>query len=310
MAKDNNKLTTNLDENKTYDQLIDEARVKLYEQSKKNRTISNIIMVLALAAFIGSMVMLTSNNSILKIFGWVLVGLALATMIIYYIFGKKKLSNQSTNYVKFYSETINKNNFRASEYSDISYNADEKLQIADLMADGVYKDLVQIASRDVIHGKYNQRSFTMGEVGAYSVNKKKQREVVFVGKYCSYSNNLHFNGHYVFVSKAKDKPVDLPNAISDLIVLEETESFIIYGPDVGNYKDIFPQKFINEIKSIDIKKPLLNLNVVIWAGHSAFYMSYDDEIMVIPFEKPFNKQANEQYVEDLSTVMKALDMLN
>ena len=49
---------------------------------------------------------------------------------------------------------------------------------------------------------------------------------------------------------------------------------------------------------------LLNAVVVVWAGHTGVYLSYDDSVTVLPFEHPFDRAAQEQYKEDLLAALE------
>jgi len=54
----------------------------------------------------------------------------------------------------------------------------------------------------------------------------------------------------------------------------------------------------------------MNINCVVWGGHTAVYLSYDDPVISIPFDKPFNKDPQEHYKNDLEKIMKIISILN
>ena len=49
-----------------------------------------------------------------------------------------------------------------------------------------------------------------------------------------------------------------------------------------------------------------NINIAVWAGHSAAYLSYDDAVMAIPFDKPFDYEGFEQSCKDVDSIVKLL----
>ena len=103
--------------------------------------------------------------------------------------------------------------------------------------------------------------------------------------------------------------MDLPDAIDDLVILFQEGDVTIYGKEGNKYASDLGKEFIRAIKAIEVKEKLLNLNVVVWGGHSAAYASYDDAIMTLPFEKEFDKTPNEQYRDNLMDIMKAFNLL-
>ena len=127
-----------------------------------------------------------------------------------------------------------------------------------------------------------------------------------MGKYVSLPNDYKFDGRFVVVIKNPKDPLDLPNAVNDLAVLEDKDDFMVYGPEGTNYHDVLDNKVISQLKRLQIGGHLLNVNVVFWSGHSAAYVSYDDTIMSVPFDKPLDKAGFDQSFKDLLVCLNAL----
>ena len=85
----------------------------------------------------------------------------------------------------------------------------------------------------------------------------------------------------------------------------EEEDLTIYGKADTKYESILGKEFLKAIKGLEVKGSLLGFSIVIWGGHTASYFSYDDEVMSLPFERPFKSDANEKYVDDLMTQLEA-----
>ena len=177
----------------------------------------------------------------------------------------------------------------------------------DLIGDGVYAEATGINSRNVVRGTYKNHHFLYAEAALTRPSTRKQQvPPLFVGKYISVPNDLRFDGRFVVVVKNPKEPLDLPNAVSDLAVLEDKDEFMIYGPEGANIRDAINNKVISQLKKLEIGGHLLNINVVFWAGHSAAYVSYDDTIMSVPFDKPLDKAGFDQSFKDLLVCYNAL----
>ncbi len=295
------------EEAKTYDVLIEDARQDLYKAYAKSRRISNILMFAAVVAICGIMFMIIQNNQALKIVGYSLAGALVVGMIVYYVLTRKNLPNKVQKYVPYVMKTLNDKMFTMPGFSNISNNPEEKLQMDDLIGDGVYVEANNINSRNVVRGEYNGHHFLYAEAAlTRPAQKKQQVPPLFVGRYISVPNQMKFDGRFVFNFKNPKQPLDVPNAINDLKVLEEKDDFAVYGPDNANYHDIINNKIINQFKKLQIEGHLLNLNVVFWGGHTAVYLSYDDSILSVPFDKPFNKDGFEKSLDDLVICLKAM----
>ena len=295
------------EEAKPYNELIEDARQELYKSYAKSRRISNIIMLAVVIAICGVMFMIISNNQVLKIVGYSLAGALIVGMILYYVLTRKNLPNRVKEYVPFVVRTLNDRMFSSQNFDEIKTNPEDKLAMDDLVGDGVYAEANSINSRNVVRGAYKKHHFLYAEAALMRpVAKKQQVPPLFVGRYISIPNQMKFEGRFVINLKNPKQPLDLPNAITDLVVLEEKDDFVVYGPENANYHDVIDNKVISQLKKLQIEGHLLNVNAVFWGGHTAIYLSYDDPILSVPFDKPFDKDGFEKSLDDLYICLDAI----
>ena len=292
---------------KPYDVVIEDARKELHHKFVVSRRISNILMFVVVAAICGVMFMVISNNKVLNIVGYSVGGALIVGMILYYVLTRSRLPNKIKEYVPFVARTLNDQIFTRQGFASIESNPEEKLALDDLIGDGVYAEANGINSRNVVRGTYLGHHFLYAEAALTRPSSRKQQvPPLFVGRYISMPNQMKFDGHFVFAFKNPTQPNDLPNAVETLTVLEEKEDFVVYGPANLNYHDVIDNKVISDLKRLQIEKHLLNVNVVFWGGHTAVYLSYDDAILAVPFEKPFDREAFERSVDDLMICFNAI----
>ena len=294
---------------KPFDETIEEARLKIKDDYKKNRTISNVVMFIVVAILVGSFILVLQKGIAFTITGYSLMGATVVFMIVFYFVNKNKLPNKINDYIRLVSSSLNSHTYSDGAYQEVTSDPADRLEMSELIADGVYEGMTNITSRNVVEGMYAGRHFKVGDVALRKIVGRKQ-EVVFFGKYLSYPNNLHFEGRYVIVSKRKEAETDIPDAVNDLVVLSDEGDFVVYGPKEGSKinKDL-NTKFVSMIKEIKVEGELYNLSLVIWAGHSAAYLSYSDAIISLPFENPFNKESFDQYVSQQLQLLNALKSL-
>jgi len=296
-------------ENLNYVQKIEAARADFYKAYKSSRTVSNILMFVMVAGICGVMFLVLQNQKPLQIVGYVLAGVLLLGMIAFYFFTRKKLPNKTQNYIKVMVASINEEMFNDKGFSDIKADPEGKLKMDDLVGDGIYSGATEVRSRNVIHGVYKNHHFLYAEAALVRPSTRKQQvPPLFVGRYVSVPNDMKFDGRYVFVFKNPKEPLDIPNAVEDLAVLEEKDSFVAYGPEGTKYQDVINSKIIAQLNKLQIEGHLLNMNVVFWAGHTAAYISYDDAIMSVPFDKPLDKEGFDKSFNDLLNCLKAITM--
>ena len=295
------------EEAKPYNIVIEDARKELHKSYTTSRRISNILMFVVLAAIVGIMFLIISNNQVLKIVGYCLAGALVVGMVVYYIINRKKLPNKIKDYVPFVMKTLNQQMFSRQGFSELKNDPEEKLTMDDLIGDAVYKDATGINSRNIIRGVYKGHHFLYAEAALTRPSSRKQQvPPLFVGRYISVPNQMKFDGRFIFAFKNPKSPVDLPNNIDDLVVLEDKEELTVYGLEGSNYHDIIDNKILSQLKKLQIEGHLLNVNAVFWGGHTAVYISYDDPILTVPFEKEFDKAAFEQTIVDLDICLDAI----
>ncbi|MBR0295190.1 MAG: hypothetical protein IJQ67_04715 [Bacilli bacterium] len=293
----------------TYDAVIEEARINMKKTYSKQRKTSNIVMLVVVALLVGCFVLVLQKNFALTIIGYSCMGALVVFMIVFYFINRNRLPNKIRDYIILVTEALNAHVFNDGNYQEVTSDVDDRLELGELLADGVYEGATNITSRNVVEGMFANRHFKVGDV-ALRKGAGRQMSNIFIGKYLSFPNNLHFEGRYVILSKRVGAETDIPNAINDLKILNDEDNFVIYGPkeDSKIAKDT-NSKLVSLIKDIEVNDTLLNFVLVIWAGHSAAYLSYSDEIIALPFEREFKKEPFEQYTSQQLQLLNALKTL-
>ena len=288
---------------------IEMKRRALLAMFNKTKMISRIMMFVVVIAVVGAIVMIFQEDMAFKIAGYSLAGAVLVGMLVYYILSKDKFPRFSKEYIAKVTELINSYDFSDKRFTDLKVYPNKKLNKADLEVDRVYKNSSEIGSRNFITGKFDGKKFEVSENVLYVADpaKRNQRSVAFLGKYISLENSLLFEGRYIFNLKGKDpeKLVDQPNDIDDLKVILDEDGLVVYSSNDKPVKEVFGTKFLGELKCIKTDEKLLNFVLVVWAGHTGIYLSYDDSVTVLPFEHEFNKDAQNKYRDDL---VKSLEL--
>ena len=289
---------------KTYYEVVEEERQKIMADQKKSNRLSTISIVAVLALSITGIFLLQVN----AIISYVLMGVALATLIIFSIIIRRVARPDIQGYIVKASTAVNEYTFADNRFSNVKYDPSDKLQLEDISSDGAFADLVRVASRNVCEGLYNGRSFKVCETAFFKTPQGKKQIPVFIGKYLSTVNNLHFEGRIVLVSKG-EQDADIPDALGDLVQVENEGKFFAYAPSENSYKEL-DKKFIKAIKEIQVKNHLMNLTVILWAGRTIVYASYDDATITLPFYEKYQEDTAVQYRENLIEILEATQLIN
>lgn len=292
---------------KPFDEEIEEGRKNIFKVYKSTTTRNNIIMAVVVAIFVGAFIAIT-RGQIGQIIGWVLVGVTVAGLVIYYLLTRNLYPNTSKKYFSTFWKASNNYLFNQPKFEDCQIDTTEKYQLADIVADRVYKDAVDIASRNIVRGKYDGKPFAFGELALYKAGiKKRSREVIFVGRHLALENDFVINGRYVVSIKRADKAYDLANDVDDLVPLIENNLFTVYGLEGANPEKDLGKELLNNLKAIECSGALLSVNIVFWHKRTSCYLSYDDSIVAIPFEQPINPDAYVSLKKNIGDIFEILE---
>ncbi len=290
---------------------IETARNGIHESFQKTKLISRILSIVVIAGMIAALVLVVQQDMLCKTFGYVIAGVLLVGMLAFYFITRKKFPVESKDYVKKVSLALNRETYTTGKFSECKYDRVGKFGLGDTMPEHIYSNVIDIASRNIVSGKYNNSPFVCGELALYVAGQRKNSKVVcFLGYYGHRENALHFEDRYIISIKTNgENKCDEPTDIEDLEVLFEEGNFIIYGKKGADFKKDLGSKFLSAVKSLDVSGCFVNFNAVVMAGRTSFYMSYDDTLMAIPFEKAYDPTSRNKFNKDIVAVLDATELL-
>ncbi len=296
--------------------VVEKDRQDILKRYKTQNRWSYVIMIAVLVLVVAGFVLVvvqSSNEDMgawMMILGYVLIGVGIVGMIIQYVFNRRRLPKRVDAYAAKAIDIFNAYNYSNPAYSKVYYDELEKVEPSEILADRVYYNVSDTKSQAVVRGSFGDAVFKSANVCVMiQGEKKKSQETVFLGRYITYPNTLNIENRIILNFKGV-KPIDLPTDTMDLVKLEDSDLFTVYGPEGVSYKKELGSKFISALQKIEVSGSLLNMNVVVWAGHTAVYMTYVDEFVSIPYQEPVNKEYYAKGRDDIYNVLTALKLIN
>lgn len=278
-----------------YGELVETARKDLFDQQKRGKRLSNIAMVVVIAL----LVLAVSFLNVVPLVAYISLGVCAVVLIAFLIINKRIARPDVKGYVALASTAINRYIYNDARFEDVTFDPNDKLDLSEVFTDGIYEGIINLASRNVVNGKVNGHKFKCSELALYTGSRTRRgRQDLFIGKYLTIPNTLHFEDRYIIAFKP-EKEVDMPNAVDDLKTLFSCKNYAIYGKNGANYNSDLGKGFINSLTKISVKNHLLNLNIVVWAGRTVIYASYDDQTIVLPFYNSTDVEPYESFKKDL-----------
>ena len=302
--------TYELNENETIDtcnEKIDVSRKTYFSLFKKHNLIQKILGGLTIVVIAASAYLIFGlNQQWSQITGGCLLGAMIVGLVVFFIITRKRLPSTGREYLRVLAKASDYYIFSNQNFTNKKLFFKKKYSIQDFAPDRVYKGIIDISSRNLIEGEYNGHSFSSGEVSLYKEGEKRyQKAILFVGKYISMNNDFHFVDRYI-VNIRGDKDLDLPDDLEGLEPIINQNRFVVYGPKGSKPEKDLGKDLINNLKSIDCKHALLNVNIVFWSGHTGVYLSYDDSFIQVSIEKPIDKASYQQVKKNIDDIFAIL----
>lgn len=272
---------------------IEEAREVFLKQYKVQNIVKWIVSVVALALIIvGWLVFL--DISVFLTIG--MVGASLLLILLYNFFIKRYLNGKMKIYFDEFYKNTTEFIFDGADYADVAFQVESKIEAVQFTENEIYKDVIQVGSRNLTTYKYKGMPISVCDA-AGQTKGAKQLVPVFVGKYFMAENSYDQDEPIIVYLKGNEKSLP-PTNVAHLNVVSDDKQVAVYSNNAEAAKYL-NKKVLSALKKIATDEVLVDVAIAIRKGKTFVCAGYDDVLMVLPLEKPFNPKATRSYKNDL-----------
>ena len=225
-----------------------------------------------------------------------IVGLA-----VFGIFQRKANRKGINSYFNVYYTSLNEYSLSDLGITNIEGNADCKIASSEVDSCGLYPGAKHIGSRDNVTFNYDGVDFALCDMAAQK-DEGKGLSTVFVGKYLRANNNLAISPEGLVIYFKGNSRAIPPLCIKEMKLIQSTKRYDIYG-DPSN-KWVLDSELMQLIKEIRTSKLLVDVAISIKPGRTYFALGYEDTLMILPNDKPFNPAYIEAYKPQMELFIK------
>ena len=286
---------------------IEKARVAFYKEYKKINGIKIAISVLGLAVIILFWILPNAlkwggDNSVVPM----VVSLSVAAGVLVLLgvmsfFTRKANDKRIKTYFGVLYENLNQYLFNGIPAQNIQGKVEDKVSKDEFAACGMYPGASSIGSRDNITFTYQGMDCALADAAAQK-EAGKAMQTVFVGKYLRTTNNFQGKEDGLVIYFRGNKRALPPEILPKLNLLEKNKFYKVYG-DPSDKKYLTP-KIRSMLKEIHTNKVLVDVAIAIKPGKTYFALGYEDSLMVLPMQKPFNPGPTREYKEELAMFLE------
>lgn len=230
-------------------------------------------------------------------------GVGLVTLLVFNSIFKKKMGEHMNRYFREYYANTNAYVFPEG-ITDIQGSVDNKLDEAEFRECNLYKDVSKVGSRACYTFKKGEKVFKIADAAA-QVIVGKAMGTAYVGKFLITSNN--YEGSDILIYFKGNKRALPPTNLAGRKVFSDSKNIVIYG-DKGTEK-VITEKVREALGKFHTNKTFVDMAIAIRAGKTFYAMGYEDDLMVINLEKPFDPNPTKQFKGDLAKLFDLAELL-
>ena len=91
--------------------------------------------------------------------------------------------------------------------------------------------------------------------------------------------------------------------------MHDDNKYIVWSNN-SKWESVVNTPFKKLISQVKLSNDLVDLAISITKGRMFIAMGYDDPLMVLPLEKPYNPNPVKTYKKDISVIAKFIELLN
>ncbi len=286
---------------------IEKARLAFYKEYKKNNGIKIAVSVVGLAIIILFWILPNAlhwggDNSVVPMVVSLSVAAGVLALLGLMSFLTRKANDKRIKaYFGVLYDNLNQYLFNGIPAENIQGKVEDKISKDEFAACGMYPGASSIGSRDNITFTYQGMDCALADAAAQK-EAGKAMQTVFVGKYLRTANNFQGKEDGLVIYFRGNKRALPPEILPKLNLLEKNKFYKIYG-DPSDKKYLTP-KIRSMLKEIHTNKVLVDVAIAIKPGRTYFALGYEDSLMVLPMQKPFNPGPTREYKDELAMFLE------
>ena len=285
---------------------IENARLNWHSKFKKRSRLKTIISIIALLLILAAWLvptLLIRNQGLVPMYiglGAAIVG-ALG-LFVYNALNRKKDQQLIHEYFVAYYDAVNRYTLLGNGIESYEGKVEDKVSQEEFNAPDVFPEAKQIGSRDNVVFTYQGMDCALADAAAQKDGGQRGLTTAFVGKYLRSHNTLDITEEGITIYFRGNSRALVPASLSEKTLLEKNKYIRIYG-DSAN-KKILTDNVRSALKEVHTNRLLVDATIVLKPGKTYFFLGYEDDIMVLPNDKPFNPKFVKQYKGELKTFLE------
>lgn len=280
---------------------IETNRIKFLSFYQKHNILKWVIGLLALGLVLADFLALPNffpedKKAIQLVVMLVVAGVVLGGLGTYTILVKKAINKKMKAYFQDYYYESNAYVFDQSNFNEFESCVPDKIEQIQFDENKLFVNVANVGSRGLSTFRYSNKPMMVCDCAA-QVREGKAIKPVFVGKYLISDCKYDSNDPIIIYVKGDERSLP-PTNVEDIKLVYDEKGVVVYSNNASWNKTI-NSKILKAIHKIKPHNHLIDVSVSLVDKKIYFCLGYDDPIMVLPLQNPFDAKPLKQYKEDL-----------
>lgn len=237
----------------------------------------------------------------------VIAGLAIGAVGVYTVLVKKSLNKKMKKYFSDYYTESNNYVLEQEGFSDVELLVPDKIERVQFDENKIYSDVFNVGSRGLTNFRYHEKPMYICDCAAQTKIEKATKPV-FVGKYLVGDSTYIDADPIIIYIKGDERSLPPTNTEENPLVYNEKDVYIYTNNK--DWKKIVNSKVLKAVHKIKPHDHLIDVSISLVGGKAYFCLGYDDPLMVLPLQNPYDAKPIMQLKEDLLEFVNLLEELD
>ena len=220
----------------------------------------------------------------------------LAAVLAYSYMTRKKMTKRMRDYFSVFYTNMNEYVFSSKSFEKVSFENPGKIEDHLFLDSLLYKDVLEVRSRGATTFEFEKKPILVCDC-AGSVKAYKRVQPIFVGKYLV-TGNKYKGKEPIYIYIKGDQRALPPTNLEDVKVVKDDKHMSVYSNNPKWEKTLTSNvmKLVNALKP---NKELVDISISIQPETTYIALGYDDPLMVVPLDRPFDQEPVKIYKKDI-----------
>ena len=279
-------------------QKIEDERVAFLNTYRSGNRIKSILFFVVMFLMVATFIVIPNigEGASWQLPAMISIGVVLlAAVLVYSYLTRKKMTQKMRDYFSVFYGNLNAYVFSSKSYDKVVFENPGKIEDHLFLDSGLYKDVLEVRSRGATTFEFEKKPMLVCDC-AGSVKAYKRVQPIFVGKYLVTGNK--YEGEPIFVYIKGDKRSLPPTNLEEVKVVFDDKHMAVYSNN-KNWKKFLNEKLFKSISGLKPNKELVDIAIAIQPQTTYVALGYDDPLMVVPLDRPFDQGPVKLYKKDI-----------